>query len=132
MGQYWKLVNVDKSEKIPQRGAKMVEVLGFRDAKVVLSLLTVPNLKNGLAPERELRRTRVYNFYCRLVKLPQQVFDAIVAEISDPISILSLALTCSYFWRVLLPQVRAAICTIQAPWAGDRLVFVGDYASGVP
>lgn len=62
MGQYWKLVNVDKSEKIPQRGAKMVEVLGFRDAKVVLSLLTVPNLKNGLAPERELRRTRVYKY----------------------------------------------------------------------
>ncbi|KAI1778115.1 hypothetical protein F4818DRAFT_438290 [Hypoxylon cercidicola] len=91
MGQYWKLVNVDKSQTMPQEGAKMVEVLAFRDAKVLLHLLSVPNLKNTLAPGRELGRTRVYNFFCRLVALPQEVFDAIAAEISDSVSVLSLA-----------------------------------------
>ncbi|KAI1375098.1 hypothetical protein F4677DRAFT_423171 [Hypoxylon crocopeplum] len=69
----------------------------------------------------------------RLVTLPQELFDAITAELSsDPVDIANLSVTCSYFWRVLLPRVKEVACAMQAPWAGDRLVFVEDWAAGIP
>ncbi|KAI0376425.1 hypothetical protein F5Y04DRAFT_285867 [Hypomontagnella monticulosa] len=131
MDQYWKLVNVDKRQTIPRVLAKMIEILGNRDAKAVIPLLRVPKLGNALASDLMIAKSRTYNISSRLVALPQEIIDAIIIEISDPGPILSLALTCSYFWRVLLPRIKELIISAQAPWAGDRLVFVGNCATGV-
>ncbi|KAI1391560.1 uncharacterized protein F4822DRAFT_442506 [Hypoxylon trugodes] len=130
--QDFKLVNVDKWMNL-ERGASMAGELNYNgEPEALISLLTIPDLVDTLASESQLIRTRKHNITSQLVRLPQEVLDAITAELRDPISLLSLAITCSYLWRVLLPRVRKAITTIKAPWAGDRLVFVGSSAEGVP
>lgn len=46
-------------------------------------------------------------------------------------SVLYLSLTCAYFFRLLGPAVQSILAEDTAPWAGDRLIFVGDYADGL-
>ncbi|KAI2777455.1 hypothetical protein F4815DRAFT_295207 [Daldinia loculata] len=132
MGQYWKLINFDKWLMVFSRGVKTGQFICSLDGVPVLDFLVVPDLKDALSPKSELARTREYNVASRLVTLPQEIFDAIVTELPHIEDILSLALTCSYLWRVLLPNVKHSIEVIEAPWAGDRLIFVGDYARGFP
>ncbi|KAI0849310.1 hypothetical protein F5Y00DRAFT_261779 [Daldinia vernicosa] len=132
MRQCWHLVNFDKWTTVLPRGAKTCQFITSLDGAEVLGSLAVPDLNGALSPESELARSREHNLASRLVTLPQEIFDDIVAELPDAEYVLSLALTCSYLWRVLLPNVKGAIIAIEAPWAGDRLIFVGDYARGFP
>ena len=62
MDQYWKLVNVDKRQTIPRVLAKMIEILGNRDAKAVIPLLRVPKLENALASNSTLAKSRAYKY----------------------------------------------------------------------
>lgn len=41
-------------------------------------------------------------------------------------------MSCSYFWRLLMPIIRDHLVEESAAWAGDRIVCVGDYSTGVP
>ncbi|KAI1662791.1 hypothetical protein F4813DRAFT_10876 [Daldinia decipiens] len=132
MGQYWILINFDEWVMVPARGMKTGQFMDCLDGVPVLDLLTVPDLNDALSPESELARTREYNVASRLVTLPQEIFDAIVDELPYAEDMLRLALTCSYLWRVLLPDVIQSIRAFEAPWAGDRLIFVGDHAQGFP
>lgn len=49
----------------------------------------------------------------------------------SPESVIYLSLTCVYFFRLLGPAFQRVLAEDTAPWAGDRLVFVGDYANGL-
>lgn len=54
----------------------------------------------------------------------------IVCNISGESSedVIYLSLTCVYFFQLLGPVVQRILAEDTAPWAGDRLIFVGDYA----
>ncbi len=51
---------------------------------------------------------------------------------NDNSETICLALTCGYFFRLLVTVVHSALIRDAAPWAGDRLIFIGDYADGYP
>lgn len=57
----------------------------------------------------------------------------IVSNLSadSPESVIYLSLTCVYFLRLLGPKFQKILAEDTAPWAGDRLIFVGDYADGL-
>ncbi|KAI1094915.1 hypothetical protein F5B19DRAFT_391267 [Rostrohypoxylon terebratum] len=118
--QRWKLVNVERSQWV------------FGEIHQVIPSLTVPNFKYQLSSESELNRTRKHNSSSYMVTLPQETFDDIITELSSPVDIISVALTCSYLWRRLLPQAKESIRKILAPWAGDHLVLISSRAMGVP
>lgn len=72
-----------------------------------------------------------------LIALPQEIINLVVAnviknsEIDKTVQTMTnLALTCTYFLRLLARPLQARLT--QASWAGDRLIFVGDYAEGYP
>lgn len=54
----------------------------------------------------------------------------IVCNISGESSedVIYLSLTCVYFFQLLGSVVQRILAEDTAPWAGDRLIFVGDYA----
>ncbi|TKA83103.1 hypothetical protein B0A55_00872 [Friedmanniomyces simplex] len=105
MGQYWRIVNIDKAQALRNReGLKLWELLSNCEAEQLVDLLKVPKL-------------RLYHFG------PATVANARAK---------SLALTCSYFFRLLAPAVAQSVVECEAPWAGNRLITVGDYANGVP
>ena len=66
--------------------------------------------------------------------LPHELVDDIVAHVGDTdvADIVALALTNIYFFRLLVSTARDALIKDSAPWAGDRLILTGDYASGIP
>jgi hypothetical protein len=49
----------------------------------------------------------------------------------SPESMIHLSLTCVYFFQLLGPDFQRILADDTAPWAGDRLIFVGDYANGL-
>lgn len=57
----------------------------------------------------------------------------IVCNLSEESSedVIYLSLTCVYFFRLLDPTVQSILAEDTAPWVGDRLIFVGDYADGL-
>jgi hypothetical protein len=71
-------------------------------------------------------------FQSHLVSLPQELIDAIIDLITDPVDILNLGLTCSFLFRLLAPRLRDIIVADEAPWAGDRIILIGQSAIGVP
>lgn len=68
-----------------------------------------------------------------LLRLPQEVIDLIALNIcrDSPESVIHLSLTCAYFFRLLGLEFQRVLAEDSAPWAGDRLVFVGDHAKGL-
>lgn len=45
---------------------------------------------------------------------------------------LCLSLSCSYFFRLLASEVQAHLIEDAAPWAGDRLIYIGAEVSSYP
>ncbi|KAK3641957.1 hypothetical protein LTR56_011059 [Elasticomyces elasticus] len=68
----------------------------------------------------------------RLISLPQELVDSIVNWVPVGPPLICLALSCSYFLRLTAPMVSQAIVNIEAPWAGHRLITVGDSATEMP
>ena len=65
--------------------------------------------------------------------LPQEIIDAIARHVkSDVTDVICLALTCTYFFRLLANNMQDAFIEDTAPRAGDRLVFLGEYTQGAP
>lgn len=65
------------------------------------------------------------------------MIDLVVTSLADDVSddttaqaMTNLALSCTYFLRLLAPKLQNSIAS--DIWAGDRLIFVGDYAEGYP
>ncbi|KAK6434587.1 hypothetical protein LTR95_009230 [Oleoguttula sp. CCFEE 5521] len=119
MGQYWKLINIDKKELIHEV---------FDD---IQRFLRYPSLRRVPVSQAALARTSVKSRGI-FVKLPQELIDAIVQQISFNEDIICFALTSTYYWRLFQPLVRLAIIKSSTPWAGDRIVHIGEYAASVP
>ncbi|KAI1735528.1 hypothetical protein F4680DRAFT_452799 [Xylaria scruposa] len=130
---HFRIVNVDKKEIVQvDESYTPDDMLLKGSANPLVALLTVPNLKRVGISQSGVDRARALNRSSPLVALPQELVNAITDEVSDLCPLLSLAVTCSYFWRTLLPRVREAIIAYEAPWAGDRLVFVSERSFGLP
>lgn len=73
------------------------------------------------------------NIRCsRLSRLPQELLSEILHHLDDDADLICLALTCRHFLSILEKQVRAALQTDAAPWVGDRIILLRDYAYGLP
>lgn len=68
----------------------------------------------------------------RLANLPQELLNEIFCYLDDDADLICLALTCRHFLSVLGNQVRTALQTDAAPWAGGRIILLGDYAYDLP
>ena len=76
-----------------------------------------------------------YSMDSGLIALPQEVIDLIVTDLADTATgedVIALSLTCSYFFRLLSSRIQKLLEADAAPWVGDRLICVGDYARGIP
>ena len=60
--------------------------------------------------------------------MPQGLIDVIIDQLTDATDLLCLAFSCGYFLRLLANRVQNILKTADTPWAGDRLILIGDYA----
>ncbi|KAK8082414.1 hypothetical protein PG996_001195 [Apiospora saccharicola] len=51
-------------------------------------------------------------------------------EVEQQADVICLAMTCSYFFRLLAPKIQDIMIRAAAPWSNHRLIMVGDYADG--
>ncbi|KAK3066532.1 hypothetical protein LTR53_017078 [Teratosphaeriaceae sp. CCFEE 6253] len=127
MGQCWKIVNIDARQELEnQCGFKFREFLRNGIPAQLVGLLEVPRLR-----VHESRDAAV-GVCSALIRLPQEIIDNIVEHIIAGPDLICLALTCSYYLRLQAQRVSPAIVADEAPWAGKRLVAVGDSAEFVP
>ncbi|KAK2599877.1 hypothetical protein N8I77_011597 [Diaporthe amygdali] len=135
MGQYWKLVNIDRQEELLNNGGgrKLVEILGGGSLEQLVELIRNPKWIPFRSSISHLHASKSNSTGSSLLGLPQEVIDMIVSNLSSgsPESAIHLSLTCVYFFRLLGPVIQSILAEDTAPWAGDRLIFVGDYADGL-
>ncbi|KAK7709358.1 hypothetical protein SLS64_006271 [Diaporthe eres] len=134
MGQYWKLVNIDRREKLLNNdGLKLVEILSGGSLEQLVELIRSPKWVPFSRSTNNIQVSKLNSNKSSLLKLPQEVIDMVVCNLSGDSSenIIYLSLTCVYFFRLLGPLVQSILAEDTAPWAGDRLVLVGDYADGL-
>lgn len=60
---------------------------------------------------------------------PPMDFDP---ELAQQLNVICLAMTCSYFFRLLAPKIYGIMIRAAAPWSSHRLIMVGDYVQGMP
>ncbi|KAI7153807.1 hypothetical protein KC349_g8130 [Hortaea werneckii] len=137
MGQYWEIINIDhRHVLLNHQGLKLPEILHNRIPEMLVDLLKVPPLKKlrfaGAAVAGAKMRAIERNEGCKFLALPQEILDSITSYIQEGLNVICLALSHSYFFRLLADRVREAVIADEAPWAGDRILVVGDYATSVP
>ncbi|CAH0048058.1 unnamed protein product [Clonostachys solani] len=138
MGQYWKFVNIDKRQVLAhESGLKLLEMLADRALEPLVGLLRRPQWVPYIAPSYAIQSSKQKSLESPVIALPQEVIEHIVSllvedERAGGPDLICLSLTCSYFFRLLGSRVQTLLAEDEAPWAGDRLIFVGDYANGIP
>ncbi|OQN97093.1 hypothetical protein B0A48_16897 [Cryoendolithus antarcticus] len=58
--------------------------------------------------------------------------DLVVGCLDSDEVVVRLALTSSFFYRLVLPDFREAIIGLPGSWAGDRVVRIATFSIGVP
>ncbi|KAI3322896.1 hypothetical protein HD806DRAFT_536073 [Xylariaceae sp. AK1471] len=109
MGQHWKLVNFDKQETIEDRYGpmKMQEILVNRGMERLVALLAVPTLHDLDVSIAETEEEHKRNSLNRLANLLREILSVILFNLLDPSSVVSLAVTCSYFSGAFSPHNSA-------------------------
>ncbi|KAG6358619.1 hypothetical protein INS49_012137 [Diaporthe citri] len=134
MGQYWKLVDIDRREKLLTNDAiELLEILRSGSLKQLVELIRNPKWRPFRTSTNHLYAFKLNSARSSLLRLPQEVIDMIVCNLSrdSSESVIYLSLTCAYFFRLLGPAVQSILARDTAPWAGDRLIFVGEFADGL-
>ncbi|KLO15823.1 hypothetical protein SCHPADRAFT_902047 [Schizopora paradoxa] len=137
MGQYWKIVNIDKKRQVYNPGGlKLCEILYSRSAEQLVGLLRRrPKLRFRI-PSHCIQSSKIASSSSPLIKLPQEIIDAIVFLLYDNrdsrLDLICLSMTCSYFFRLMVKLLQDLIVEDFCPWPGDRLIFIGDYAANYP
>ncbi|KAJ7505855.1 hypothetical protein B0H11DRAFT_1708027 [Mycena galericulata] len=130
MGQYWKLLNLDRRQTYGRWG-KLGECF-FSGAPNCLndSLRTPTKLpdcdslifpfKPGASPDA-----------IALVNLPVETIEEIYSNIDDLPDVFCLSMTCQFLWEIGRQDIyrRVSIMAASYSWAGDRIICVGDYLS---
>lgn len=130
MAQYWELVNIDKQARLRSGLASSFwEFLIYAPTEQLVGLLRKCTWIHFSVPSENILAAKGRHDGSSLIRLPQEVIDRVVWFVASDrtnIDLVCLALTCSYFVRLLGPVVQATLRRDRGPWAGDRLVFVGD------
>ncbi|KAK3657525.1 hypothetical protein LTR56_002299 [Elasticomyces elasticus] len=133
MGQYWKIVCLEKAQVLENHGGvKLWELLMNGVPEQLVDLLKVPKLRAYKFSNAAVASARARSIDIKLIAIPQEIIDEILTYITSGVDLINLGLSCSYFFRLLGPVLIQAIVESEAPWAGRRLVTVGDYAEGIP
>ncbi|KAI7334675.1 hypothetical protein KC354_g17948, partial [Hortaea werneckii] len=123
-------------QSLNHQGLKLPEILHNRIPEMLVDLLKVPPLKQlrfaSAAVVGAKIKAMTRNEDCQLLALPQEILDGITSYIQEGLDVICLALSHPYFFRLLADRVRGAVTADEAPWAGDRVIVVGDYATSVP
>ena len=69
---------------------------------------------------------------CSLSSLPREVLGLIFEEIEDYIDLVLFAFSCKYLLAVGYPHMHRKRRQNFAPWAGDAIICLGDYATALP
>ncbi|KAJ3542256.1 hypothetical protein NM208_g4199 [Fusarium decemcellulare] len=136
MGQYWNLINIDKRRELRHVGGlKLWEFLMSTSAEQLVGLLHSPKWLNFRIPSGKIMFSKQKSLNSPLIRLPQEIVDLIIPHLHNDQyneDLVCLALTCSYFFRLVAHDIQKTIRKDTGPWAGDRIIFVGDYATGYP
>ncbi|KAK7053285.1 hypothetical protein VNI00_003911 [Paramarasmius palmivorus] len=134
MGQYWELVNLDKKQTSGHLGKFGEWFWGF-DTKIVAHLqrMMLPP-PDPCADGKYAERPRFNTGKVTLRDLPVELHKTIFKLLKDYTDAFCFATTSVYFWNVG-KEYLVAFLTRQEDkscWAGDRLLFYGDYADDLP
>ncbi|PWI64095.1 hypothetical protein PCL_12678 [Purpureocillium lilacinum] len=130
MAQYWELVNIDKQAQLRSGlASNFWEYLMYTPTEQLVGLLRKCHWIRFSVPRENIRVAKIKHRSSAPIRPPQEIIDRIahfVASDRADVDLVCLALTCSYFVRLLGPAVQVTLRRDRGPWAGDRLVFLGD------
>ncbi|KAJ7505848.1 hypothetical protein B0H11DRAFT_2186518 [Mycena galericulata] len=151
MGQYWKLLNLDRRQTYGSWG-KLGECLFDGSPNCLDSSLRPPTklpdcdslifpFKPGAPFLDQWGRSDEPKTYCfpkpaarrlnvlALVNLPVEMIQEIYSNVDDLADVFCLSMTCQFLWDIGRRDIyrRVAIMAASYSWAGDRIICVGDY-----
>ncbi|TFY70227.1 hypothetical protein EVG20_g2773 [Dentipellis fragilis] len=124
MGQFWRLLNLDKSQM--ESLVKMGET--FHEGPLSCIMLSypppiklVPYFKPHPSSPSPVRNKGIHG-------LPNEIVDEIFGHQEDYVDCIRLALTGRRYWNLARPHIKRAMTANFASlsWAGDRIICVGD------
>ncbi|KAI0758170.1 hypothetical protein C8Q74DRAFT_1373202 [Fomes fomentarius] len=126
MGQNWDLLNIDRKEQSPVAGCKLGECFfdDFWSLRDALTLRALPREVNTWL-ERGPRALQPGP----LGKLSPELLDMVFRDVirTNYIAALWFATTCKSVLEVAKPHLLRKLEAIYAPWAGGRLIYLGQY-----
>ena len=141
MGQYWKILNIDRQEQLRNKaGLKLWEIVHNDTAQQLVPLLARPTFfqckvlsdqESADAAHSATTRKGLTSNIGRFGKLPNELFIILTGFLTD-FDALFLGLTCRIMWLTLQTRIQEALIAYTAPWSGDRILTVGDYAGTYP
>ncbi|KAH9916178.1 uncharacterized protein B0H18DRAFT_953308 [Fomitopsis serialis] len=131
MGQYWRLINIDRRQSISFECMKLGEVMFWRDPDRLIWLLATPRKPKPYQRSLERGHSKDPRDLGAL-NLPFDVLDLIFEHIAldNILDAAYLALTNSFLRVIGGKRIYEGMYAYSAPWSLDRLICVGDYLSG--
>ncbi|KAF5674967.1 f-box domain-containing protein [Fusarium heterosporum] len=134
MKWHFKFVNLDKVEHFAEKDCPDGGEVIMTGDKLV-SLLRKPIWVNfEIAPIHYLA-AKQKSPESRLISMPSELLDKVFKNLKDNgdgDALVCLALTNSYFFRVLAKDLQKILLADAGKWGGDRVVFAGTLAAGIP
>ena len=147
MGQYWNIVNLSNMHGIGG-GGKLGEYLWLEQRDLVELIAkgptTVPRspvalsleAQKNIVPPRYLTRALARKasggkrgFFD---KFPHELVRMIFEELTTFVDVFVFGLTCTFVWNCGEPIINRLYLEWFRPWAGQRLICVGDYIRDLP
>ncbi|KAJ3773941.1 hypothetical protein FB446DRAFT_505305 [Lentinula raphanica] len=142
MGQYWRLINIDKREATSDMG-KLQEF--FYDQGHIVDYLIPLVLPSKYRSDLISLEDSIQKFARKnpstsastaiLLTLPVELLLLIVDELSDDyLPLLCFSLTCTFLWDITGQARYHSLSSSlnKLSWAGDRIILLGDWARLLP
>ncbi|KAJ1954805.1 hypothetical protein GGI12_005711 [Dipsacomyces acuminosporus] len=135
MGQYWVQVCLDNRQATSGNLFKLGEFFFMEIPERLVDLLTVPSSSKlpGPLPVKPAKAYATKEFSA-IEELPAEILDRICAYLPTIDDLLCFSLSCYRFLelgrRIMI--THPASMHLVSPWAGKRIICVGDYADDYP
>ncbi|RGP78678.1 hypothetical protein FLONG3_3215 [Fusarium longipes] len=130
----WRFVNLDHNEhlKSPDRpNVTQVAEVGSNLTKILRN----PIWARYKTTNKTIETARKKKAHGDFAKLPREIVLNIIFSFEDSkdgLAILSLGMTCTYFFRLLGVKMQSVLQKDAGPWRNERLSFAGPWAPGIP
>ncbi|KAF9066093.1 hypothetical protein BDP27DRAFT_1424232 [Rhodocollybia butyracea] len=136
MGQYWRLVNIDKVETFGSgHWGKLGACFWYASQGVLDRLSTAVNPYRWPKLMSKDKRSPAVQTSMLLIKLPPELLQAIAKSLmGDFASLMAFSFTCVTMWEVT-EDVRFLYLRTELQyrsWEGNRIIFLGDYTRDLP